>query len=117
MNTSLPKELTTLINAKANHLKTEAHQELTMQIFDQFLIPYVYSTRGKQSNQDPTFVTMGKLAIRTGDAKMFASTFMLTSIKRVCKRLKKEVSHGSIGPVYSTSDQYCYRANKKNTFK
>nr|QYA18349.1 hypothetical protein KOM_12_79 [Clandestinovirus] len=110
----LPRELITVITDK----KRQEDEERTTKIFEDFIVPFVYHTRyprcGPNTPEDTDaerFVEYGHMCSTSPE---HGSTFTLTSIKRVCKRLRDDVVKGkSLHCEYLS----CYFANKPNPFK
>nr|QYA18435.1 hypothetical protein KOM_12_166 [Clandestinovirus] len=109
----LPKELIAVIKEK----KKQEDEEKTLKIFEDFIVPFVYHTRYPRTGFDTPEDTDAERFIEYGQmhstSPEHGSTFTLTAIKRVCKRLKDDVDNGT---VWCAEYQSRYFVNKPNPF-
>lgn len=115
----LPQEIITIIKEK----KREEDVEMKMKVFEDFIIPYLYHSRYSSNGSlfgtldEERYTQIGNLygvsVLPTGGG-WYGTSFTLTAIKRVCKRLKTDIRNGS-----KTGSQYLpfYFDNKRNPFK
>nr|QYA18437.1 hypothetical protein KOM_12_168 [Clandestinovirus] len=107
---ALPQEIIVIIEEK----KRIEEDDMKMEVFEEFIIPWIYHFRQYSDFiEDPQLNELGNLFGSVGE---HLSAYMLTSVRRVCKRLNNKVSLGyqKMISFYSTG---MYFANKRNPFK
>lgn len=104
----LPKEIIAIVKYKVE-METE---DSRLQIFEDFIVPWVYKLRDEGGWHDWAVYECGNLFSKEITGRFKPTTFILTSLKRVCKRLKKDVSLGAVSLAeVGTVNQYYYNPN------
>nr|QYA18436.1 hypothetical protein KOM_12_167 [Clandestinovirus] len=105
----LPQEIIMIVAAK----KRIEEDGIKMKAFESCIIPWIYQWRDSMSiKNDPTVCRLGNLVASINDGPYCHTSFILTSVKRVCSRLRGEVSLGNEGELYHPRS---YRKNKKTS--
>ena len=104
----LPEDVLSIIFKKR---ETEWHDRV-IGIFEEFIIPYLYYASA--TFYDPMVTTLANLSLSSCyKAKhQFESHFVLVAVRRLCKRLANDVSHGAYNDVFGGINRY-----KQNKYK
>nr|QYA18453.1 hypothetical protein KOM_12_184 [Clandestinovirus] len=96
----IPKEMVRIILIKV----VTAQMEITMDVFDKCIIPRIFKSRDTEYayghsigslHHNPNKLTFSERGVRI-------SSFTLTALKRVCRKLCENVSQGNWCGIYST---------------
>nr|QYA18497.1 hypothetical protein KOM_12_228 [Clandestinovirus] len=100
--TSIPSEVLRIIHKKS---QIEWNDKV-IKIFEDFIIPYLY--HASTYFADPYVSVLGNLSLSyfTKTKRQYESHFVLTAIRRICKRLANDVSYGAMGDVFGGINRY-----------
>jgi hypothetical protein len=103
----VPSELLAIIKDKVKNEAEWSRVETVIKAFEDCIIPWIYNSRWTAF--DLTLRECGNLVVKCPKANYgtrLKTSFMLTAIKRVCRRMREDVSFGIDYDGYSTPDYF-----------
>nr|QYA18638.1 hypothetical protein KOM_12_370 [Clandestinovirus] len=124
MSALIPNDIIQVIQNKKQSIK----QEKTMEIFVEFIIPWMYRFRLNSNNDgDPPVFQLGNMSIAldsllnatSPNYGHYESSFTITAMKRVSTRLRNEIlaGEGTISCIYNGHAYFRSNPDKLKRFE